>query len=346
MIGTACAVPGCGSAPGEIFDTASTAHQWPPAPDQPRVRYIGQLASDEDLKAGVGFFEQVARAIAGKEPARGMVSPLGVCTDGGDRVFVADSGAGCVVMFDLSARTMEQWRAPAGERALGQVVAVAYDGAWDGGRGRVLAADSLEGRIVGFDRDGKWLGALRTGDLRRPCGLAVDPRGGRVLVVDSAAHQVVVLAMDGRELKRIGERGSGLGQFNFPTGVALSASGLMLVSDSLNFRVQVFDPDLRPIRQIGRKGDMPGYFAQPKGVGVDSEGHVYVVDANFEAVQLFSVDGELLMTFGREGQGPGEFWLPAGIHVSERGVMRRIWIADSYNKRVQVFDYLREEPRR
>ena len=40
------------------------------------------------------------------------------------------------------------------------------------------------------------------------------------------------------------------------------------------------------------------------------------------------------MVFGEEGSGPGEFWLPAGIHVDSSG---RIWIADSYNRRVQVF---------
>jgi DNA-binding beta-propeller fold protein YncE len=45
------------------------------------------------------------------------------------------------------------------------------------------------------------------------------------------------------------------------------------------------------------------------------------------------------MAFGREGHGPGEFWLPAGLFIDPRG---RIWVADSYNRRVQVFDYLPE----
>jgi len=47
-----------------------------------------------------------------------------------------------------------------------------------------------------------------------------------------------------------------------------------------------------------------------------------------------------LMSFGDEGHGPGQFWLPAGIFVDGRD---RIWVADSYNRRVQVFDYLSQQ---
>jgi DNA-binding beta-propeller fold protein YncE len=69
------------------------------------------------------------------------------------------------------------------------------------------------------------------------------------------------------------------------------------------------------------------------------EDHVYVIDAHFEAVQIFDSEGTLMLDFGSEGRGPGEFWLPAGIFIDTHN---RIWIADSYNRRVQVFDYLPE----
>ena len=85
---------------------------------------------------------------------------------------------------------------------------------------------------------------------------------------------------DGELLGGIGERGVGPGQFNFPTNVALDATGRLYVTDSLNFRVQVFDSRARAAsRQIGGQGDMPGYFSQPKGLAVDGEDHLYVVDA-------------------------------------------------------------------
>jgi hypothetical protein len=56
-------------------------------------------------------------------------------------------------------------------------------------------------------------------------------------------------------------------------------------------------------------------------------------------VQIFDATGTLLLDFGAEGRDPGQFWLPAGICIDAHN---RIWIADTYNRRVQVFDYLPE----
>ncbi len=323
-------MPGCTSPPGLVFDPADRVHRWPPPPDQPRIEYVGSLRADEDLKPGRGPGRRLGDLLFGKEPAQAMLSPLAVCTDGGDRVFVADSNAQVLHVFNLRTRAYQRWAPPEKRARFSQPVAVAYDPG-----GRVLVADSVAGVLFAFDASGAYLGTLGDGRLLRPCGLAVDAAGGRVFVADSAAHQVVVLTREDEEIGRLGGRGSGAGEFNFPTNIALDGSGRVYVSDTLNFRVQVFAADLTPLGQIGGKGDMPGYFSQPKGLAVDAEGTLYVVDANFEAVQLFDAAGALLMTFGREGHGPGEFWLPAGIHVDAAG---RIWVADSYNRRVQVFE--------
>ncbi len=322
---------GC-SAPGTIFPEPPASLRWPAEPDEARIRYVGQITSDKDLKPGRNFGQNLGEMLFGKDPARTMLSPLAVCTDGHDRVFVADSNDQLVHVFDLARRRYEQWRPPKDQAPLSQPVAVAFDPA-----GRLLVSDPVAGVLVVFDGQGRYLGTLGERALKRPCGVAVDSAGRRLFVADAGAHQVVVLSADGEELSRIGQRGSEPGQFNFPTNVVLDRQGRLYVSDSLNFRVQVFDADLKPVRQIGRKGDLPGYFSQPKGIALDAEDHLYVVDANFEAVQVFDSEGRLLMAFGHEGHGPGEFWLPAGINVDPNG---RIWIADSYNRRIQVFDYL------
>lgn len=334
----AAALAGCGRPAGVVFEPANAALRWPPPPDAPHIAYVGSIASDADLKAGRGGGKALGDLLFGKEPSHSMLSPLGVCTDGADRLFVADSNAQVLHVFDLGTRKYQQWRPPEKHARFSQPVAVAYDPG-----GRVLVSDSVAGVVFVFDDKGAYRGTLGEGKLKRPCGLAVDAQGGRLFIADAGAHQVVVLTPDDTEVARIGERGSALGQFNYPTNVAIGKDGRLYVSDSLNFRVQVFGPDLAPIRQIGRKGDLPGYFSQPKGLALDPEGHLYVVDANFEAVQLFDQEGRLLMTFGHEGTGPGEFWLPSGISIDPHG---RVWIADSYNRRIQVFDYLAEEKAR
>jgi sugar lactone lactonase YvrE len=332
---TALLVGGCGRPAGVIFDPDNARYVWPAPPDQPRIRYLGDIETDQDLKPARRPGRQIGIALFGKDEARGMLSPLAVCTDGADRLFVADSNAQVVHVFNLGSRAYEAWRPPAGAEPFSLPVAVA----WDPGAARLLVCDAVGRSVLAFDSAGKFAGILGRDHIVRPCGVAVAP-DGRIFIADAGLHQVVVLNREGAPTARVGGRGVGLGEFNFPTNVALDGGGRLYVSDSLNFRIQVFGPDLLPIREIGRKGDVPGTFAQPKGIAIDPEGHLYVVDAHFEAVQVFDPEGTLLLTFGREGRGPGEFWLPSGIHVDSAG---RIWVADSYNRRVQAFQYLAEE---
>lgn len=324
---------GCARPAGVLFAPSDGALVWPPPPDPPRVRFVGEVRSAADLKPGRSAGEGLASLLFGSEPAPGMVSPMGVCTDGADRVFIADSTAQVLHVLDLGTREHQRWTP--GEGAPGFLSPVAA--AFDGQGGRVLVADSGVGAVYAFDPRGRFLGLLGRGVVSRPCGVAVQPGTGRIAVADVAAHEVVLLSPEGARVGGVGGRGREAGQFNFPTYVAFGDDGRLFVADSLNFRVQVFSPELEPVAQIGGKGDMPGYFAQPKGVAVGPRGELFVTDANFEAVQVFDPAGALLMTFGREGRGPGEFWLPAGVAVDAKG---RVWIADSRNRRVQVFELI------
>jgi DNA-binding beta-propeller fold protein YncE len=328
------ALAGCARPAGVIFEPLAEPPRWPAAPEPPRIEYVGQLVTSADLKPARSFGQALGETFFGKKDTRSMLSPYALCTDGGERLFVCDSNAQVVHVFDLESRRFEQWRPDDENASFSQPVGVVWDP-----QGRLLVADSVAGAIFVFAADGTCLGRIGAGLLTRPCGLAVDAATGRVFVADAAAHQVAVLDADGRLLSRLGARGVEPGAFNFPTNLALDGAGRLYVADTLNFRVQVFDARLQPVAQIGSAGDLPGYFSQPKGLAVDSEGHLYVIDARFETVQVFDPDGRLLLTFGQEGDGPGEFWLPTGIHIDPSD---RIWIADSYNRRVQVFQYLPE----
>jgi sugar lactone lactonase YvrE len=337
---------GCGQRRGEVFTPIDPPIAWPPPPDVARIRYVGSLSTSGDLKPGKSMFKALGEAIFGKDEVYAMLSPLAVCTDHGQRVFVVDSNAQCVHVFDLDSRAYAQWRPGGvtidGKMRPGRSTTLVHDafsqpvGAVFDPRGRLLVSDSVAGVIFVFDSTGQCTGEIGAGLLSRPCGLAFDVTRDRLLVADCGLHQVLALDGEGRLLARVGSRGVALGQFNYPTNVAVDSVGRVFVSDTLNFRVQVFDSQYQPLRQIGRQGDMPGYFAQPKGLALDSENHLYVIDAQFEAVQVFDTDGRLLLNFGEEGHGPGQFWLPAGMAIDSND---RIWIADSYNQRVQVLEY-------
>lgn len=328
----AVALAGCGQPMGVVFEAPPTPLRWPQAPDPARIEYVGQLVTDRDLKPAKSFGKLLGEKMFGEDPALSMLSPYAVCTDGAERVFVSDSNAQLVHVFDLETRRYERWQPGPEDDPLAQPLGVAWVP-----DGRLLVSDGAAGRIVVLDDEGRRAGTIGADLLVRPVGLAVG--AGRIYVADAAAHQVVVFDDQGRLLERLGDRGTAPGRFNYPTNVTLDDRGFLYVADTLNFRVQVFDADLRPVARIGSQGDLPGYFSQPKGLALDSDGNLYVVDAHFEAVQIFDADGQLLLTFGHEGHAVGEFWLPAGIHIDSSD---RIWIADSYNRRVQVFRYLAE----
>jgi DNA-binding beta-propeller fold protein YncE len=328
LVALACTLAAC-APKGEIFAPPAAPLRWPAPPQTARIEYVGQLVTDRDLKPGVSL----GAAIFGESPRQSMLSPYAVCTDGANRVFVSDSNAQIVHVFDLASRRYERWPDPKAGPALAQPLGIAWDP-----RGRLLVADAAAGHVVEISAEGQVLRVLGAGLLERPSGIALDAARGRLYVADAAAHQVVILGADGALVRRLGERGTGRGRFNFPTNVALDGAGRLYVTDSMNFRVQVFDENLAPQSPVGGQGDVPGSFILPKGIALDGEDHLYVVDAGFEAVQIFDAQGWLLLSFGREGHGPGEFWLPAGIHIDASD---RIWVADSYNRRVQVFQYLR-----
>lgn len=328
-----CWVSGCAKPAGPVFEPLATPIVWPAPPDAPRVRYVGQLSTSLDLKPPRGGLEGLGEALFGKKSAQSMLSPFAVCTDGESRLYVADTSAQVVHCLDLEKRTFKRI-APPKSLQMTQPVGIAYD---EKGNGRILVADSVGGVIFSFSPDGDFLGLIGQGIVEKPAGVAVQPHTGRIFVADVGTHQIVVLEPDGRLAWRLGKRGSGPSEFNYPTNIAFETSGRFYVSDSLNFRIQQFTAGLGFIRSIGKQGDVPGTFSQPKGLAVSPAGHLYVVDSRFESIQVFDYEGRLLMYFGDEGTGPGQFWLPAGVFVDGNS---RIWVADSYNRRIQVFDYL------
>lgn len=324
---------GCGYGPGVIFPPTNPAVQWPAAPSSPRIRYVGQLATNDDLKPGRSFVAAAWDSLIGRKDPMGMLTPQALCTDGGQRLLVADGGGRTVHLFDMNTRAYEQWSGPEAF-PLQMPVGVTYDPS-----GRFLVADSLAGVIHVFGLTGQHQGVIGKGVVNRPVAIAVQASTGLLYVSDCGTHQVIVLTRDGAEVRRLGLRGSDPGQFNCPTSLVFDHQGRLYVCDALNFRVQQFSSDLQFVRSIGTKGDMPGCFSQPKAVAVDSDDHLYVVDNQLEAVQIFDSEGRLLLGFGHEGRASGEFWLPGSLCIDPSD---RIWVADTYNRRVQVFDYVRE----
>jgi sugar lactone lactonase YvrE len=138
-----------------------------------------------------------------------------------------------------------------------------------------------------------------------------------------------------RVAETIGSRGTGVGQFNYPTGVALDSSGILYVADSYNHRLQRITPT-GGVALIGTRGGGRGQFLSPQGVATDARSAFYVVEGGNNRVQKFSDQGVLELIFGRAGSGTGEFRNPTGIAIAP--TTGDIYVADTGNSRVQRFD--------
>lgn len=306
---------------------------WPAPPLQPRIRYLGSIASPEDIGRKKGFWRKVWDFIRGDEDDERVNRPMAVALDSKDRLLVADTQRGRVHIYDrregeyayLRGSEWEPMRLPIG---------LAVDGG-----DNVYVADGELNKIFVFRPDGEFDRMLDTADwLKRPSALAIDPARQRLYVVDTPAHDIKVLELPtGKVLSVIGSRGVARGQFNFPTYAALDRQGRLAVTDGMNMRIQIFDSEGQVVSAFGKNGDGSGDFSAPKGVALDSEGHVYVADAGFDNIQVFDETGKLLLFWGASGQEAGKFWLPTGLQIDTQD---RIYVADSYNSRVQIFQYL------
>jgi DNA-binding beta-propeller fold protein YncE len=306
---------------------------WPPAPAPPRIEFVQEVRTQEDFGIKRGFWTRLRDMVMGEAPV-GLLKPYGVHLDPAGRIYVVDTEQAALHIMDRGARTYKQ---VGGE---GTGVFISPVGVTGDGRGTVYVTDAAAGKVIALSHPDYQPRPFGEAQLKRPTGIVFHPRDNLLYVSDTAMHQIVVLDRLGMEHGRMGERGSGPNEFNFPTDLALDRQGHLLVTDALNSRIQAFDKDFHLMYKVGKAGDKPGYLGRPKGVAVDGEGHLYVCDADKDMVQIFDRSGALLLTFGETGSGLGQFWMPSGIFIDADDV---IYVADSYNRRVQIFRYLSEK---
>jgi DNA-binding beta-propeller fold protein YncE len=321
-------VPAGGRQPADQT-AAGPSPVWPEPPARPRVRFVRSVARPADLGISPSFWRRVGEAVTGRQQ-EWLVRPTSVSVKG-DEMYVADPGAQALWVISSSRRRFEKTQRAAGATLVSPVaVAVGRDA-------RIYVADSFLAKVFVYGSDLTPLAAIEDRELVRPAGLAYDDARGRLYVADSGAHRISIYSPDGQRVGALGQRGTGDGEFNFPSHVTVDRAGMVYVTDGLGFRVQMFDSEGRFLGQFGREGDSSGDFARPKGIAVDSEGHVYVVEALFDAFQIFDRRGRFFLSVGERGIRPGQFWLPVGIFIDGQD---RIYVADSYNQRIQVLQYL------
>ena len=272
---------------------------------------------------------------------------------------VAAVGAGFVRVIGSEGAGNGQFNSPYG--------GVAFDG-----EGNLVVCDGNNHRIQVFRySDGAHLRSIGSqgagnGQFDRPWSIAFDG-AGHIIVSENRNHRVQVLRYsDGAHVRTIGrggsggKGGSGNGQFDHPSGIAVDGEGNIAVFDDNNGRVQVHRlSDGAYLRTIGSQGRGDGQFgdytfnigssgstswyskrqfrAGPCGIAFDSDGNLVVADCLNHRVQVLSYrGGKHLRTIGSQGAGAGQFEYPMGVAFDAAG---HIVVVDQRNHRVQVLRY-------
>jgi len=145
------------------------------------------------------------------------------------------------------------------------------------------------------------------------CGahsVRVDPQAN-IWVIDAPGHVVYKLNSEGKEIMRLGSKGtSGTGpnHFNLPTDVAFAPNGDVYVSDGYgSARVVKYSRDGKYMLQWGTRGKGPGEFGLPHNLVTDAQGRVYVTDRDNQRIEVFDSNGKFLSQWTGTGGISGLF---------------------------------------
>ncbi|MCY1021116.1 DUF6265 family protein [Pyxidicoccus sp. MSG2] len=181
------------------------------------------------------------------------------------------------------------------------------------------------------------------GQFRYPQGVAVNNQGD-IVIADSGNNRIQVTAgapenmreLPGKFRFTFGRRGTGKGEFEEPSGVAVDQDGNIYVSDAGNHRIQKFDDQGRFLATWGARGRKTGEFDRPMGLAVDRANKwLYVTDTDNGRVQKFDLGGKFLHAWGDSGVKLGQMYRPKGITVDPRS--SNVYVVDSNNHRIQKF---------
>lgn len=198
--------------------------------------------------------------------------------------------------------------------------------------GTIFALDEFSNRIVGFDQHGNKVSECMPAGLAFPNDVFI--QDGVFFIANTVAQNILKLDRDCNLLAVGGGFGTGPGQFNLPRSIFID-NGQVYVADSLNNRVQILDTDLN---FVGLIGGFPILFG-PGNAIVRADGTIAVVETSRSLITFFAPDNLAFPSgsIGLPRDRDGVLNSPGGMGFDEEA--DELYIADTNNGRIQVFDF-------
>ena len=240
----------------------------------------------------------------------------------------------------------------------------------------IYVAEGLDPcRVSIFSETGEFLNTFTNQDMREPCGIAI--HRDNLYLTDTGVHAVFQFKIeaDMRLVAKLGSKGSGMGQFDYPNGLTVSTNGDVFVADYGNHKIQILDDSLHFQRFITHQTmkcprdvkltpdevyvlcyDSPCIlvFSQAgekirslitRGTVMqirtafffclDRKQNLLISDWRNHEVRIFSKEGTHLHTIGEQGHEVGMFYHPFGIVLTEN--MTLVIVSENNNYSLQIF---------
>src|SRR6266487_3890939 len=267
----------------------------------------------------------------GKGSGKGQFDgPTGIAVDGNGNILVADTNNARIEKFAPSGTFLGVM----GIRGIGYGLRGAPNGIAVDRSGNIYVAEVASNhRVQKLAPDGTFIAEWKGPELGfyGPRRIAIGPDDS-VYVLDQGRTRIVKFSPDGHVLSSWGSKGSGDGQFNDPTSVAVdSTNGKVYVADPINKRIQVFD-------QSGKfltKWIIPEW-GQPAGfedLAIDSKmGRVYASSVNMDAVLIFDLNGTRVGNL--TPKTPDRLDGPSALALADR----KLYVLNMHGNRVSAID--------
>lgn len=197
-----------------------------------------------------------------------------------DNIWAVDKGSGMVVKFD-----------PTGKIALLLGRKPESIDVGNGGRAGANTGAGIPGDTFSQAMDVAWDAA------------------GNIFIADGHRNaRIAKFDKNGKYVKSWGTKGTGQGQFNEPSSLAVDGQGNLYVADSGNKRIQVFDGQGTFRQEYTNIGT-------PHAICVSGGSHPYLFSSNSNEtnsmengeIYKMELDGRVLGKFGKAGKTAGEF---------------------------------------
>jgi DNA-binding beta-propeller fold protein YncE len=266
---------------------------------------------------------------SGVQPGGKFVQVGGVATDNAGRVYVADTGAGHIEVFE-SGEFGNTFLRTIGDGVLVQPVDVEVDL-----RNRIFVTDQARDKVVEFDtlNDGApfmrdWGGSgTELNRMSGPRFVHTDTTG---LAYNTEAGNVRVQWFAPKDKQMIAISAFGTADpptFNNPEGLTLDeATRQIYVSNfsDTDGAVRVFDSRGFDLGQIAGPGTDPGQVRSPRGLSIDPLGRLIVADSGNNRIDVFnpfSAGGGFIDSYSGDLSAPVDVQFAPGawVYVSDAG---------------------------